>query len=129
MTQESPKIVTKYHFGEHLRFLNREIKSLEAQLQSSPDDEFLSQRIRELYDLKEAVLLKLMFEHQVKVFDHYYNGIVCVSFKLNRIHTFHLTKTNAVRKALREYEWEQKKTESENGTPETVAVEETVGDA
>ena len=56
----------RYHLGENLRFLNNEIKKLVAESKFNNGDETLKSTIKELYDLKTDVLLKLMCVCQVK---------------------------------------------------------------
>ena len=120
------KNTSRYYIGECIKFLNDEIKKLETELDNGADNEALSLEIRGLYDLKADVLLKLMRENKAKVSNHYYNDVSCYSFKLNRIHSFHLTKSNQIRKAVRNYEREHKKKECPKRAAESVFAEESV---
>ena len=94
---------TKQQFGERLYFLNRSIKDAQSEAKEKPDNNLLKQKVKELYSLKEKVLLKLLSEGHIAVGFSCENGCEFYVFDLNKTFAFHMPKRTEVRKAVKKY--------------------------
>ena len=90
--------ITKQEMGERLYFLNQVIKDLKAQ----KNDE-LKPEIKELYELKSKVLLKLLTERQLSVRGKARTFQGLYIFRVNRTFVFHIPQNEEIKEAVREY--------------------------
>ena len=91
--------ISKKEMSERLYVLNQAIKDLTAQEQ---DDDTIKQRVEELYELKERVLIKLLTEGYIRVRNKR-PLFGCYVFRLNRTYTFHVLARKVSRELVREH--------------------------